>query len=243
MRVTSEWRTTSLSLNRTKAIPSIPFQHLQGVAQPRTGAARQIDLRQVAGSPPSANSRRGGVRIIFIWTAVVFCASSRMTNELARVRPRMKASGATSISPLLQALGDLVARQHVVQGVVERPQIGIDLFLQVAGQEAGAALPPRGPGATARCGRPRRGSAARRPSPPPDRSCRYPPVRARTPARARRWPGYRPPGSPSAAKYGVCGCGSEFRPRSASGRQRPAPCGPRHRPPRADVQSALQASV
>lgn len=42
------------------------------------------------------------VRNIFICTGDVFCASSRMTNALASVRPRMNASGATSISPELR---------------------------------------------------------------------------------------------------------------------------------------------
>jgi hypothetical protein len=42
------------------------------------------------------------VRNIFICMGEVFCASSRMTKELARVRPRMKASGATSISPVVR---------------------------------------------------------------------------------------------------------------------------------------------
>ena len=39
------------------------------------------------------------VRNIFIWRTVVFCASSKITNELCNVRPRMKASGAISITP------------------------------------------------------------------------------------------------------------------------------------------------
>ena len=39
------------------------------------------------------------VRNIFICSGVVFCASSRMMNELFSVRPRMKASGAISITP------------------------------------------------------------------------------------------------------------------------------------------------
>ena len=76
------------------------------------------------------------VRNIFICTGVVFCASSRMTKALDSVRPRMKASGAISISPLSRRFGDLLARQHVVERVVERPQIGIDLLAQVARQEA-----------------------------------------------------------------------------------------------------------
>ncbi len=39
------------------------------------------------------------VRNIFICSAVVFWASSRMMNESLRVRPRMNASGATSTVP------------------------------------------------------------------------------------------------------------------------------------------------
>ena len=39
------------------------------------------------------------VRNIFICSGVVFCASSRITNESFKVRPRMNASGATSITP------------------------------------------------------------------------------------------------------------------------------------------------
>ncbi len=39
------------------------------------------------------------VKNIFICSRVVFCASSRMTKESFNVRPRMKASGATSIVP------------------------------------------------------------------------------------------------------------------------------------------------
>ena len=40
------------------------------------------------------------VRNIFICIEVVFCASSSSTQALASVRPRMKASGATSIMPV-----------------------------------------------------------------------------------------------------------------------------------------------
>jgi hypothetical protein len=39
------------------------------------------------------------VRNIFICSTVVFCASSRMTKASLSVRPRMKASGATSMVP------------------------------------------------------------------------------------------------------------------------------------------------
>ena len=76
------------------------------------------------------------VRNIFICMLVVFCASSRMTNACASVRPRMKASGAISMTPVVQVALDLGRRQHVVERVVERAQIGIDLLAHVAGQEA-----------------------------------------------------------------------------------------------------------
>ena len=39
------------------------------------------------------------VRNICICSGLVFCASSRMMNESFSVRPRMNASGATSIAP------------------------------------------------------------------------------------------------------------------------------------------------
>ena len=39
------------------------------------------------------------VKNIFICSVVVFCASSRITKESLSVRPRMKASGATSTVP------------------------------------------------------------------------------------------------------------------------------------------------
>ena len=48
----------------------------------------------------------------------------------------MKASGAISITSAAMAALDLLGRHHVVERVVERPQIGIDLLLHVAGQEA-----------------------------------------------------------------------------------------------------------
>ena len=39
------------------------------------------------------------VKNIFICSAVVFCASSKITNAFSSVRPRIYASGATSIVP------------------------------------------------------------------------------------------------------------------------------------------------
>ena len=76
------------------------------------------------------------VRNIFICSGVVFCASSRMMNEWLSVRPRMYASGAISIVLPLEQLRRLVEAHQVVERVVERPQVRIDLLREVAGQEA-----------------------------------------------------------------------------------------------------------
>jgi predicted acyltransferase len=48
----------------------------------------------------------------------------------------MKASGAISIVFSSISLASCLARQEIVQRVVERLHVGIDLFLHVAGQEA-----------------------------------------------------------------------------------------------------------
>ena len=57
-------------------------------------AARQVELTTIFEPKP----RR--VRNIFICSGVVFCASSRMMKLSFRVRPRMNASGAISMTPL-----------------------------------------------------------------------------------------------------------------------------------------------
>ena len=55
------------------------------------------------------------VRNIFICSLVVFCASSRMTNESFSERPRMKASGATSMTLRSIELRDALEAHHFVR--------------------------------------------------------------------------------------------------------------------------------
>ena len=76
------------------------------------------------------------VRNIFICSGVVFCASSRMMNELveraaAHERERRDLDRAVGHEPL-----ELVGVDHVVERVVQRAQVRIDLLLERAGQEA-----------------------------------------------------------------------------------------------------------
>ena len=76
------------------------------------------------------------VRNICICSGVVFCASSRMMKESFSVRPRMNASGATSIVPRSMYAVEPVGVHHVVERVEERAHVGVDLREHVAGQEA-----------------------------------------------------------------------------------------------------------
>ena len=76
------------------------------------------------------------VRNICICSGLVFCASSRMMNESFSVRPRMNASGATSIIPFSIVGGEAIGVEHVVERVEQRPQVRIDLREQVAREEA-----------------------------------------------------------------------------------------------------------
>jgi hypothetical protein len=95
---TSGWRTTSASVKRMKPIPSTPSRIRTASTRPlRWPDGRSICVMSPVTTAFESKPRR--VRNIFICSGVVFCASSRMTNESFSVRPRMNASGATSITP------------------------------------------------------------------------------------------------------------------------------------------------
>ena len=148
------------------------------------------------------------VRNIFICAGVVFCASSRMMKAsdkraAAHEGDRRDLDLARGDPPL-----DLLGRQHVVERVVERAQIGIDLLLHVAGQEAEplARLDRRArqDQPVDRCRR----SAAAPPGRRRDRSCRCRPGRARRSCRRGPAPPCRRPASWSAGRSSSCACGS-----------------------------------
>ena len=74
------------------------------------------------------------VRNIFICSCVVFCASSRIINESSRVRPRIYASGATSIHPrsccLLKVSGPSISNSASYSGL----RYGSTLFCRSPGK-------------------------------------------------------------------------------------------------------------
>ena len=61
--------------------------------------ARQVDLGDVAGDDDLGAEAEPRQEHLHLQRGEVFCASSRMMNESFSVRPRMKASGATSTVP------------------------------------------------------------------------------------------------------------------------------------------------
>ena len=99
MAATSGCRTTSRTVNRFTPMPATPSSVSSASRSPlRWPGGRSICVRSPVITMRVPSPIR--VRNIFICAGVVFCASSRITNACARVRPRMNASGATSISPV-----------------------------------------------------------------------------------------------------------------------------------------------
>ena len=131
---------------------------------------------------------------------VAFCASSSTHKGVGQRAPAHEGQR-RDLDPLfLDQLLHLLLRQEVVQRVVERLHVGIDLVLHVAGQEAQP---------FARLHRRARQDDlvdmpadehghARRPR--PDRSCRCPPGRCRSPVHGRTGWRHRPSAPRSAAR-------------------------------------------
>src|SRR5690606_37210139 len=95
MSMTRRWRTTSPRPRATSAMPSMP----SGMSRAWTSPLCAVLGRSVCVMSPVTMARLPAprrVRNIFIWLAVAFCASSRMTNAEFIVRPRMYASGTIS---------------------------------------------------------------------------------------------------------------------------------------------------
>ena len=97
MSCTMRWRTTSRLVSRTNAKAVDAGEHLLEPERP----LRPPGTSTCVTSPVTTTFEPKPMRVrnIFICSGVVFCASSRMMKLLLSVRPRMKASGATSTVP------------------------------------------------------------------------------------------------------------------------------------------------
>ena len=134
MSATIRWRTTSPAPRCTKARPSMPVSMRSRPTRPLRPPGTSTWV--VSPVTTTFEPKPMRVRNIFICSGVVFCASSRMMKLLLSVRPRMNASGATSTVWRSSSFCAPSGLDHVVQRVVQRAQVRVDLGHQVAGQEA-----------------------------------------------------------------------------------------------------------
>ena len=112
-----------------------PAQLAHRVRQPRRHAGRQVGLGRIAGDDHTGVLAHAGEEHLHLRRRGVL----RLVEDDQGVAQRPAAHvgqgcdlDLARLDPLLQ----LALRQHVLQRVVERPHIGIDLLLQVARQEA-----------------------------------------------------------------------------------------------------------
>jgi len=76
------------------------------------------------------------VRNIFICSGVVFCASSRMMEAVVERAPAHVGERRDLDRLSLEELADLVEAHQVVQRIVERAEVRVDLLREIARQEA-----------------------------------------------------------------------------------------------------------
>ena len=135
MRATSSWRITSAEVKLTWPMPSMPSRSRTASASPEVWPGGKSTC---LGSPVTTMRLFSPSRVssIFICIAVVFCASSRITAAFdKRAAAHESERRDFDLAALQRALDD--ARVHqVIERVVDRAQIRIDLLAHVAGQEA-----------------------------------------------------------------------------------------------------------
>ena len=136
MSCTIRWRTTSLLVRCTNASPSMPRQHLLEPEQ-TTAAALHVDLGDVAGDDdlrPEADAREEHLHLLGRRVLrLVEDDEAAVQRAPAHEGQRRDLDGSPFEQPL-RALGF----EHVVERVVQRTKIRVDLGHDVAGQEAEA---------------------------------------------------------------------------------------------------------
>ena len=137
MRATSGWRTTSSAPKWVKAMPRTPLSIRRASIRPLFWPRGEVDLRDVAGHHRLAAEADAGEEHLHLLGRGVL----RLVEDDERVVERAAAHEGERRDldgAALEHLADLVEAHQVVERVVQRPQVGIDLLRQVAGQEAEA---------------------------------------------------------------------------------------------------------
>ena len=134
MSATILWRTTSRRVRCTKAMSSIPPEHGLEPDQARA-AAGHVDLGHVAGHHALGAEPDAGQEHLHLLGRGVLRLVEDDERAVERAAPHEGQRRHLDRAPVEQALRALGLEQ-VVERVVERAQVGVDLGHQVAGQEA-----------------------------------------------------------------------------------------------------------
>ena len=118
-----------------KGDPVHVFQQLPGLHQPGDRSGRQVDLGHVAGNHRLGAESQAGQKHHHLLGSGVLGLVQDHEGVVQGAAPHESQGGHLNDAPLHQARG-LLEIHHVVEGVVQRPEIGVDLLRQVAGQEA-----------------------------------------------------------------------------------------------------------
>ncbi len=230
IRPTSWWRTTSWLVRWQNVTSWTPSRIPCTSRRPDLCPLRQVDLGDVAGHDHlRAEPEAGQEHLHLLGRRVLRLVEDdeRVVQRAAtHVRERRDLDGAGGQQPRYG-----VGVDHVVQRVVQGPQVRVDLVAERARQEA-EPLPrlDRRPGQDDAVDA--AGPAARpRPSPSRGTSCPYPPVRCRRPPCARRSRRRTASGSASSdgsSCRGWTGC-SASAPRPDAAHRPPVSCRPRAR--------------
>ncbi len=138
MAWTMRWRTTSRASRSTKATPSMSWRMLRTWSSPERPRPSGRSICEVSPVTTTLDPKPIRVRNIFI-------CSARRVLRLVEDDERVVQRAAPHVGERRHLDGALLEEpprrlrpDHVVHGVVERAEVGVDLGEQVAGQEAQA---------------------------------------------------------------------------------------------------------
>ena len=106
-------------------------QRFERVRKARAGAGRQIDLARVAGHDHARALAEPGEKHLHLHRRRVLRLVEDHEGACQSAPPHEGDRRHLDLAAG-EPLGDLVGRQHVVERVEDRPQIGIDLVAQIA---------------------------------------------------------------------------------------------------------------
>ncbi len=135
MRATSGWRTTSRALKKVKLTPSTPRSTSKRITQSRALVARQIDLGEIARDHGDRAEADAGEEHFHLLDRGVLRLVEDDEGFIERAAAHV-GEGCDLDDVALHEFGHAIEAEHLVEGVVKRPEVGIDLLREIAGQEA-----------------------------------------------------------------------------------------------------------